>query len=177
MGFFATVSLVSLWLERYLLVMPSVTALPRPDVRRARSSGPTLLLLGLYLLAYALFARTFPMVSPRLAEITLDRERGHATVSAEFDHEEGPRDYVKSGADRAPREAALSHDRKRERQGGMPMVGMPPSSSVPRLRCPALSGYLLRISALIRRIIARRLSEGRAPVMASIRSPTCMAMA
>jgi hypothetical protein len=50
--------------------------------------------LGLYLVSYALFARTFPMVSPRLAEITLDRERGHATVAAEFDHEESPRDYV-----------------------------------------------------------------------------------
>ena len=39
-------------------------------------------------------ARTFPMVSPRLAEITLDRERGHAVVAAEFEHEESPRDYV-----------------------------------------------------------------------------------
>ncbi len=34
------------------------------------------------------------MLSPRLAEITLDRERGHAVVAAEFDHEEGPGDYV-----------------------------------------------------------------------------------
>ena len=50
--------------------------------------GPTLLMLGLYLLAYAMFARTFPMISPRLAEITLDRERGHAIVAAEFEHEE-----------------------------------------------------------------------------------------
>ena len=33
LGFFATVSLVSLWLERYLLVMPSVTPLPGPGVR------------------------------------------------------------------------------------------------------------------------------------------------
>ena len=91
--FFATVSLVALWLERYLLVMPSVTALPGP-VFAEPELGPTLMFLGFYLLAYALFARTFPMVSPRLAEITLDRERGHAVVSAEFDHEEGPRDYV-----------------------------------------------------------------------------------
>ena len=93
MGFFASVSLLSLWLERYLLVMPSVTAFPGP-MFGLPELGPTLLMLGCYLLAYALFARTFPMVSPRLAEITLDRERGHATVSAEFDHEEGPRDYV-----------------------------------------------------------------------------------
>jgi hypothetical protein len=34
------------------------------------------------------------MISPRLAMITLGRERGHAMVAAEFDHEEGPTDYV-----------------------------------------------------------------------------------
>ena len=92
-AFFATVSLLALWLERYLLVMPSVTALPGP-VFGLPEAGPTLMFLGCYLLSYALFARTFPMVSPRLAEITLDRERGHATVAAEFDHEESPQDYV-----------------------------------------------------------------------------------
>jgi hypothetical protein len=92
-AFFATVSLLSLWLERYLLVMPSITALPGP-VFGLVEAGPTLMFLGFYLLSYALFARTFPMVSPRLAEITLDRERGHALVSAEFEHEESPQDYV-----------------------------------------------------------------------------------
>ena len=94
-GFFAVISLVSLWLERYLLVMPSVSALPGPKFGTPEA-GPTLLFLGLYLLSYALFARTFPMISPRLAEITLERERGHASalVSAEFEHEESPRDYV-----------------------------------------------------------------------------------
>jgi len=91
LGFFATVSLVSLWLERYLLVMPSITPLPGP-VFALPESGPTVLFAGLFLLSYALFARTFPMLSPRLAEITLNRERGHATM--EFDHEEGARDYV-----------------------------------------------------------------------------------
>jgi hypothetical protein len=95
LGFFAVVSLASLWLERYLLVMPSVSALPGP-VFGLPEIGPTLLFLGLFLLTYALFARTFPMISPRLAEITLERERGHvsAHVSAEFDHEESSRDYV-----------------------------------------------------------------------------------
>jgi hypothetical protein len=95
MGFFAVVSLVALWLERYLLVMPSVSALPGPAFHLPEA-GPTLLFLGLYLLSYALFARTFPMISPRLAEITLERERGHASalVSAEFEHEETPKDYV-----------------------------------------------------------------------------------
>jgi hypothetical protein len=91
--FFATVSLTALWLERYLLLMPSVTALPGPIFGQPEA-GPTLAFLGFYLVSYALFARTFPMVSPRLAEITLDRERGHAIVAAEFDHEESPRDYV-----------------------------------------------------------------------------------
>jgi hypothetical protein len=93
LGFFATISLVSLWLERYLLVMPSITPLPGP-VFALPELGPTALFAGLFLLSYALFARTFPMLSPRLAEITLNRERGHAITSMEFDHEEGARDYV-----------------------------------------------------------------------------------
>jgi hypothetical protein len=93
LGFFAAVSLVSLWLERYLLVMPSITPLPGP-VFELPEIGPTLLFAGLFLLTYALFARTFPMLSPRLAEITLNRERGHTITSLEFDHEEGPGDYV-----------------------------------------------------------------------------------
>jgi hypothetical protein len=94
-GFFAVVSLTSLWLERFLLVMPSVTALPGPAFG-IPEAAPTLLFLGLYLLTYALWARTFPMISPRLAEITLERERGHtsARISAEFEHEESPKDYV-----------------------------------------------------------------------------------
>jgi hypothetical protein len=93
LGFFATISLVALWLERYLLVMPSVTALPGPQFR-VPEAGPTLALAGLFLLAYGVFGRTFPMLSPRLAEITLDHERGHAITSSEFEHEEGPKDYV-----------------------------------------------------------------------------------
>ncbi len=95
LGFFATISLVALWLERYLLVMPSVSAESGPSFGLYSGLGPTCLFLGLYLLTYALFARTFPMVSPRLAEITLDRERGHAIVEAEFLHEESSQDYVK----------------------------------------------------------------------------------
>jgi hypothetical protein len=93
LGFFATVSLTALWLERYLLVMPSVTALPGPRFE-VPEAGPTLLFAGLFLFSYAVFGRIFPMISPRLAEITLDRERGHTATSLEFDHEEGPRDYV-----------------------------------------------------------------------------------
>ncbi|MFL5475742.1 MAG: hypothetical protein ACJ8A6_08640, partial [Gemmatimonadales bacterium] len=93
LGFFASVSLIALWLERYLLIMPSVTASPGPIFGQPEL-GATLTFLGLFLICYALFGRTFPMLSPRLAEITLDRERGHAVVAAEFDHEEGPGDYV-----------------------------------------------------------------------------------
>jgi len=93
LGFFATVSLMALWLERYLLVVPSVTALPGPAFG-VPEVGPTLAFAGLFLLSYALFGRSFPMISPRLAELTLDHERGHAVTSAEFEHDEGPRDYV-----------------------------------------------------------------------------------
>ena len=93
LGFFASVSLTALWLERFLLVMPSVTVLPGPTFGLPEL-GPTLAFAGLFLLSYGLFGRTFPMLSPRLAEITLDRERGHTFIASEFDHEEGPRDYV-----------------------------------------------------------------------------------
>jgi hypothetical protein len=93
LGFFAVVSLVALWLERYLLVLPSVSALPGPRLY-VPELGPTLLMAGLFLLTYALFARTFPMVSPRLAEITLERERHHAVDAGEFEHDERASDYV-----------------------------------------------------------------------------------
>jgi len=74
LGLFAAISLLALWLERYLLVVPSVTAAHGP-VFALPEAAATLLMLGLFLLCYASFARTFPMVSPRLAEVTLDRER------------------------------------------------------------------------------------------------------
>jgi hypothetical protein len=92
LAFFSIISLAALWLERYLLVVPSVTTEPGP-VFGVPEVAPTLLFLGLYLVCYALFARTFPMVSPRLAEITLDRELGHHAVEI-FDHEDTQRDYV-----------------------------------------------------------------------------------
>ncbi|MFQ5702419.1 MAG: NrfD/PsrC family molybdoenzyme membrane anchor subunit [Gemmatimonadales bacterium] len=63
---FASISLAGVWLERYLMVQPSLTehgpefGLPEFAV----TAG----FLGLFLLAYGLFARTFPMVSPRLVE-------------------------------------------------------------------------------------------------------------
>ncbi len=63
---FALISFLGVWLERYLLVQPSLTeqgpAFGLPEF------GISLGFLGLFLLAYGLFARTFPMVSPRLVE-------------------------------------------------------------------------------------------------------------
>ena len=63
---FALVSWVGMWLERYLLVQPSLTehgpAFGVPEI------GITAGFLGLFLLAYGLFAHSFPMVSPRLAD-------------------------------------------------------------------------------------------------------------
>lgn len=76
LGLFASISLASLWLERYLLVLPSVTHEAGP-VFGVAELGPTLGFLGLFLLSYGFFARTFPMVSPRLALVTLEREAGH----------------------------------------------------------------------------------------------------
>jgi hypothetical protein len=93
LGLFATISLVSLWTERYLLVVPSVTKEAGP-VFSLPELGPTLLLLGLFLFCYALFARRYPMISPRLAEITLGRELHHLEASPEYDHEERPSDFA-----------------------------------------------------------------------------------
>lgn len=76
LGIFATVSLLALWLERYLLVIPSVTTASGPAFGMPETAG-TLLLGGLFLFAYAVFARTYPMLSPRLAEITLSAESHH----------------------------------------------------------------------------------------------------
>lgn len=92
MALFAAVSLVALWLERYLMVMPSVTELAGPTFGLPEL-GPTLLMTGLFFLAYGLFARRFPMVSPRLAEITVTAERHHA-IEDHFDHDERAQDFL-----------------------------------------------------------------------------------
>ena len=92
LGLFATVSLVSLWLERYLLVTPSVTELAGPSIGLPEV-GPLLGFLGCFLLVYGIFARTFPMLSPRLAMITLADERKHGH-GQEFFHDEKPADFA-----------------------------------------------------------------------------------
>jgi hypothetical protein len=70
---FAIVSLVGIWLERYLEVVPSVNhgagpAIGVPEV------GVTLFFGGLFLLAWAWFAARYPIISPRLATDALERE-------------------------------------------------------------------------------------------------------
>ena len=70
---FALVSLAGIWLERYLEVVPSINngagpAIGVPEV------GVTALFAGLYLLSIAWFAARRPMLSPRLAADTLERE-------------------------------------------------------------------------------------------------------
>ncbi|MDQ2670105.1 MAG: hypothetical protein M3Y31_05690, partial [Gemmatimonadota bacterium] len=50
LGLFAVISLVALWLERYLLVMPSVSHEGAPHLG-VPELGPTLLMAGLFLLA------------------------------------------------------------------------------------------------------------------------------
>jgi Ni/Fe-hydrogenase subunit HybB-like protein len=92
LGLFATVSLGSLWLERYLLVTPSVTSLSGPAYGLPEA-GPMLGFLGFFLLCYGVFARTFPMVSPRLALLTLMEERKHGH-GEEFFHDEKARDFA-----------------------------------------------------------------------------------
>ncbi len=67
---FLSVSLVGIWIERYLLVQPSLTesgpAFGMPEI------GVSVGFLGLFLLAYGLFARSMPMVSPRWAQRALE---------------------------------------------------------------------------------------------------------
>jgi len=70
---FGMVSLTGVWLERYLEIVPSIN----------RGAGPAIGLLevgllalfgGLFALAYAWFGARYPMVSPRLARETIERE-------------------------------------------------------------------------------------------------------
>lgn len=70
---FATISLVGIWLERYLEVVPSINqghgpALGLPEV------GVALFFGGLFLLSWTWFASRYPIISPRLAADALERE-------------------------------------------------------------------------------------------------------
>ncbi len=71
---FALVSLVGIWLERYLEVVPAINhgagpAIGLPEI------GVTLFFGGLFFMSWAWFARTYPIISPRLAADALEREQ------------------------------------------------------------------------------------------------------
>jgi len=71
---FAIVSLVGIWLERYLEVVPSVNRGAGPAIG-VPEIGTTLFFGGLFFLAWAWFAGRYPIISPRLAADALEREQ------------------------------------------------------------------------------------------------------
>jgi hypothetical protein len=72
----ALVSLTGVWLERYLEIVPSINGGAGPAMS-VPELGALLLFGGLYALSYSWFAGRYPMISPRLAADTLEREHGH----------------------------------------------------------------------------------------------------
>lgn len=72
----ALVSLAGVWIERYLEVVPSINGGAAPALG-VPEFGALLLFAGLYALSYSWFASRYPMISPRLAADTLEREHGH----------------------------------------------------------------------------------------------------
>jgi len=71
---FALASLIGVWLERYLEIVPSINGGADPAIG-APEVGVTLLFGGLFLLSIGWFGARYPMLSPRLAADTLERER------------------------------------------------------------------------------------------------------
>jgi hypothetical protein len=72
----ALVSLSGVWIERYLEIVPSINGGAGPALGVPELGG-LLFFGGLYALSYSWFASRYPMVSPRLAADTLEREHGH----------------------------------------------------------------------------------------------------
>ena len=70
----ALVSLTGIWLERYLEIVPSINGGAAPAFG-VPEIGVTLLFAGLFLLSFGWFGARYPMLSPRLAADTLERER------------------------------------------------------------------------------------------------------
>ncbi len=70
---FALVSLVGIWLERYLEIVPSINHGAGPAVG-VPEIGTGIFFLGLFLLSWAWFAWRYPIISPRLAADALERE-------------------------------------------------------------------------------------------------------
>jgi hypothetical protein len=71
---FALVSLVGIWLERYLEIVPSVNHGAGPAIG-VPEIGTGLFFAGLFLLSWAWFAARYPIISPRLAADALEREQ------------------------------------------------------------------------------------------------------
>ena len=71
---FALISVAGVWLERYLEVVPSLTPGQGPSLGLPEF-GALAFFAGLFLLAYGWFAGKYPMISPRLAVDTLEREQ------------------------------------------------------------------------------------------------------
>jgi hypothetical protein len=65
-GLFSAIIICGIWLERFLLVQPSLTE--TGPVYGLPEIGITAGFLGLFLLSHGWFAKTFPIVSPRLAK-------------------------------------------------------------------------------------------------------------
>src|SRR3989454_299826 len=70
----ALVSLVGIWLERYLEVVPSINGGKGPAIG-VTEVGVTLFFAGLFFLSWAWFAGRYPILSPRLAADALEREQ------------------------------------------------------------------------------------------------------
>ena len=71
---FALVSLAGIWLERYLEVVPAINHGAGPAIG-VPEIGVTLFFGGLFFMSWAWFARTYPIISPRLAADALEREQ------------------------------------------------------------------------------------------------------
>ncbi|HYK82560.1 MAG TPA: hypothetical protein VEU55_05395 [Gemmatimonadales bacterium] len=74
LALFSLVGLAGIWLERYLEIVPSINGGAGPALG-VPELGVTLLFAGLFLLSLGWFAARYPMLSPRLAADTLERER------------------------------------------------------------------------------------------------------
>ena len=72
----ALISLTGIWLERYFEVVPSISGGAPPAIGLPEI-GAALFFGGLFALSYSWFAGRYPMLSPRLAADTLEREHGH----------------------------------------------------------------------------------------------------
>ena len=71
---FAIVSLIGIWLERYLEIVPSINGGAGPAIG-VPEIGCALLFGGLFFVSWAWFAGRYPAVSPRLAADAVEREQ------------------------------------------------------------------------------------------------------